>query len=361
MLVILKSTHECNLRCAYCYEREGGYCKENSNITNTFDKLVTRLADENSLDHTRIILHGGEPLMLPVGDLDHILGHKAVTSIQTNLTLVTDAHIDMFKKYGTSVCTSYDGIFEDELKHHRDKQSKVVDNIHRLRAAGVNCSILAVLTKQNSTQERLDELFKQLVNLTDKMQFNLGCGFDQLNPIEAGSAMLYLARKCVPYIAQGTHSIQPFEQYISGASGDAPTVCSLTQCMNKAIIGVMPNGDVTPCLRWETGAVFGNLHKDSISTMLNVAKRNFAKEVYGATSESCKSCKYFDRCGGGCPAEVDPATGVSIACSTTQVMYDYMISGCMESEFPLYNFKLVVDRIKEDTNKKREKLNGCQH
>ena len=58
-------------------------------------------------------LFGGEPLLLPVEDLEHLwawgLAKFGSNSVQTNGTLIDDEHVRLFKTYRVSVGISIDG------------------------------------------------------------------------------------------------------------------------------------------------------------------------------------------------------------------------------------------------------------
>lgn len=125
MDVVLKVTERCNLACPYCYFFFGG--DESHAIhpptipASTVDGLVEyiqRSAGPSSLKSVRIILHGGEPLLLKKQRFDEIcdrlrseLGKLCDLSIamQTNGVLLDEAWIDLFEKHRINVGVSMDG------------------------------------------------------------------------------------------------------------------------------------------------------------------------------------------------------------------------------------------------------------
>ena len=66
--IILRTTNNCNLACKYCYDKENSYHSEASdgiflkNINHIVDYIKKTRIDVN--DVTKIILHGGEPLLI---------------------------------------------------------------------------------------------------------------------------------------------------------------------------------------------------------------------------------------------------------------------------------------------------------
>ena len=105
----------CNLRCSYCYEQP----VRDIDPVKRYNKaaVLAQLEHVNS----RWSLFGGEALLLPLPDLEELLkiGFErwGGTGIQTNATLITPAHLELFQKYNTHVGISLDG--PDELNDSR--------------------------------------------------------------------------------------------------------------------------------------------------------------------------------------------------------------------------------------------------
>ena len=96
-------------------------------------------------------LFGGEPLLLPLADLEELwswgLQQFGGTSLQTNGVLVTDAHIQLFKKYRVHVGISLDGHLlevEDEEARQRLALSEA-ENVSALLAfAGLQTHLSSI-------------------------------------------------------------------------------------------------------------------------------------------------------------------------------------------------------------------------
>ena len=105
----------CNLRCSYCYEQP----VRDIEPVHRYDKEKV-LAQ---LQHVtgQWSLFGGEALLLPLPDLEELLqlafNRWKQSGVQTNGTLITPAHIELFHKYNTHVGISLDG--PDELNDSR--------------------------------------------------------------------------------------------------------------------------------------------------------------------------------------------------------------------------------------------------
>ena len=88
----------CNIRCHYCYQNPE---RDAENVLSEYDlpKIMAALEESGR----EFILFGGEPLMMPLRDLDKLwaygLEKHGKNGIQTNGTLITDQHVELFDKY----------------------------------------------------------------------------------------------------------------------------------------------------------------------------------------------------------------------------------------------------------------------
>src|SRR3989339_566842 len=92
----------CNLQSQYCYQHPQ---RDASNIAGSYDleKMKTKVMAEGR----QFSLFGGEALLIPEEDLEHLwawgLEKYGANGIQTNGTLINDAHVRMFKQYKVCV------------------------------------------------------------------------------------------------------------------------------------------------------------------------------------------------------------------------------------------------------------------
>mgnify|MGYP003347235368 FL=1 len=105
----------CNLRCAYCYEEP----VRTKTPTLRYDRTAV-LAAIDKAEHNWS-LFGGEALLLNLEDLEELLKVSfdkwKRSGVQTNGTLITPKHIELFEKYQTHVGISLDG--PDDLNDSR--------------------------------------------------------------------------------------------------------------------------------------------------------------------------------------------------------------------------------------------------
>ena len=105
--LILHLSDLCNLHCKYCYVQNDHIPQKNLDIL-TIIPAIKKIIDFNADQGTKIILHGGEPLMVSPKKMDEFLAllatyannqeYHLVFSIQTNGTLINDDWILLFQK-----------------------------------------------------------------------------------------------------------------------------------------------------------------------------------------------------------------------------------------------------------------------
>ena len=108
----------CNLRCDYCYEEKA---RETSGRSYRYNREAVLASIDKLKPGEFWSLFGGEALILNMTDLEELLKlgfeKNGCSGLQTNGSLITDAHIELFIKYKTHVGISLDG--PDELNDSR--------------------------------------------------------------------------------------------------------------------------------------------------------------------------------------------------------------------------------------------------
>ena len=162
LVIILRMSNNCNLNCAYCYDKNNhnNKCNENIYINNNIDKIVSNIVKLISHTHEKckIIFHGGEPLMINASVYECLINKilekipKAFFSIQTNATLLTPNHINVFKRYNVSIGISLDGYNEKMNKCRVFKNGKnsfnvVMDKIKYLNKYSIKYGVIMSLSR----------------------------------------------------------------------------------------------------------------------------------------------------------------------------------------------------------------------
>src|SRR5580692_2056319 len=141
---IIKLSKLCNLRCGYCYEwnelgdprRMGADLIER--VVTAAEYLHRLRLQTTPTVRTTLIMHGGEPLVLPLDYLEsflevaraHFVGLNHEIALQSNLFKISDAQIALLKAYNVNVGVSYDVAPGVRLTvNGRESAHRVEDNI----------------------------------------------------------------------------------------------------------------------------------------------------------------------------------------------------------------------------------------
>jgi len=120
--VLLKVASRCNINCSYCYVYNQGdtsWQRMPKHMSlDTVEEVLTRLAElyQDQQHPFDVVLHGGEPLLLPPNILQTLLQGLSdrlpatcTRSIQTNAILVDEELLDLCLRTGTTLSVSLDG------------------------------------------------------------------------------------------------------------------------------------------------------------------------------------------------------------------------------------------------------------
>ena len=149
--IFVEITDKCNLNCKHCY---GGFaCNNNTYLSlDTIDELLRQAIE---LGVYEFDITGGEPLLYK--DLEQVLSKLydagMLVSIFTNLTLMTEEHLEMFKKYGvkkiiTSIDSCYDHI-HDEFRGKKGSFDKTLKNLYLIKESGIEIAVNTMIGNHN--------------------------------------------------------------------------------------------------------------------------------------------------------------------------------------------------------------------
>lgn len=302
----------CNLNCNYCYEAP----QRDIGRKASYDLYKILEAVRNEL--FQFTLFGGEPLLMPIEDVEILFREgferHGGSGIQTNGTLITARHIEIFKKYNVHVGISIDGPTElnrQRVAHNAQRTdeltAKTMRNIEHLCQEYEPPSLIVTLSKTNASSERLPILIDwvedrikegitsfrfhvlevnsnpitQLQVLSDDENFEAIASFERL-------------QENYPY-AQLDMAMEP--KYLL-LGYDSVASCTWQACdpyTTAAVRGITGEGEVTRCGRADKDGIDG-LKADSAGYERYIALYQTPQEDGG-----CKGCEYFIFCKGHCP------------------------------------------------------------
>lgn len=307
----------CNLSCPYCYEhpmREAGNYVGNTKKPYDVDKIIESLEKESS----HFSLFGGEPLLTDIDDLEKIWqwGYEKYkkNGIQTNGTLITDRHIELFAKYNVNVGISVDGPDElndarwaGSLAATRERTRMSMNAIDRLINAGVSPSFIVTLHSLNATPERLPRLkawFKEMdergvrgsrLHTLEIEYSNVGEVFG-LTPERSAEVMLEMAEFESTLKNLKFDMFSDVKKMLLGL--DNNTTCTFHNCdpyTTDAVQGLDGYGVKGNC---------GRANKEGID-FIKAKQYGYERQMslYHTPQEygGCKDCRFFIMCKAQCP------------------------------------------------------------
>jgi uncharacterized protein len=320
-------------------------------IFNTVERLHKENPDEV------IVLHGGEPLLLPFKDLDIILKRvyelQGFTTINTNGSLINDDIIKLFKRYKTNVALSIDGPYPlnslrgypNDVDKCKEYTNKLLNTIEILISEGIQVSPMIVLHRENAVGESLKALGEFLIKLR-KMGIYSGkfnhCKVVHSTPYELTPEELLEAYKYISKLMLVCSGLQysPIVDFLANLWGSKPpNDCYMSMCdifhteRAKRIIG---DGSIANCSCVQD--------VPTLQAKEPSYERYMALQKIPISEGGCKNCKYWNVCFGGCGASEEDWRIRDKYCRAFYSIYEYLeetIRG-FESVFA-ERFDLAID------------------
>ena len=288
MILILEGSLGCNRNCKYCYQKilhgGGTFNYDKEAIAKTVRFLYREYKDD-------IVLHGGEPLLLPLQDIEYFLKLSYELSgksgICTNGLLIDEAKIKLFKKYKTSVAISIDGFHpQNILRCTKQETQKTLENISILADEGIDLCLMIVAHKLNynyildfiAKMSKIVRVFK--VNHEALTSYSIS---------PPTLALLWKKLAKLQFIPSGI-IIDPIYSFLSTLRGDG-SECFNSLCdpfCTERAKRILPDGRVANC---------SVLPIQTLYTFKPSYKRYYILE-----KRDCKGCKFWNLCYGGCAA-----------------------------------------------------------
>jgi uncharacterized protein len=229
---VIKTSKLCNLRCRYCYEWDDLGDKARMSLA-LWEKVLVALKAHMAAAveryrpfagvRARVILHGGEPMALPLGYLADVIAlqneilpaewlAKGTVSraLQTNLYRVTDPMLATLREANFGIGVSYDGVPGVRLSASGEEtEARVLENLERLEAWGFPLGIITVLA--GHTAPHITEIYDSFRDRVRRLRFlPLFNGPDSrpLDLVDAEPALLVEAL-CRLFVHWFEHSCQP--------------------------------------------------------------------------------------------------------------------------------------------------------
>lgn len=300
------------------------------------DKILAQIEEAGKQGHKSFDLHGGEPLMTPKKDAERLFAAIAKYNdplLQTNGFLIDDEWIAMFVKYDVCIGVSIDG--EGDLNTARgffdpegirinpvsdEYTKKVMENLKKMRDAGLEVSIICVLNRFNALPEPRERLKKWLLKLKDEYKItggrlNLAYVDDpqlksmlELTPAEAKEAWIDLANFV---FSHEELNYLPFRELVDNLLGLGLSPCHYRGCDpdktdGEVVIG--PEGDIENCSRLYAEDGQRTVRRDGMEGSGDSKREDDLRKI-PMDEGGCGGCRYWPICYGGCPGQGETPEG----------------------------------------------------
>ncbi len=327
MVIIIKPTYLCNFRCKYCY-----LSNDTKSMQDVFDiefakdiiSQIRCLVEQSQQKRLTIIWHGGEPLLWGVENYRDVFsfmkrelsGVDYKNSIQTNLSLMNDEYIDLFLQYDVNVGFSLDGTkpINDSQRINTKGEGTfdtIMEKLSLCQNAGlvVGCIIVGSKKHIGHIPELYDFLCTHNLNFRFNPLFNSGEAQNSIDEygITSNDYAQMMKDLFDVWYTDRVHKIKEsnLEEITSNLICQHPTHCLFGKNCQENFFAIAPTGDVMPCGRFCDTTLkqyaYGNLHKEALAEILPRIKQSDAyKRSEYIEKSSCRQCKYYDICHGGC-------------------------------------------------------------
>lgn len=337
----------CNLGCDYCYQepmRNAG----NTRVSSTYDlDLMLAEVDKKqsvSNNSNTVALFGGEALLTPIKDIEKIFKHcfekYGKSGIQTNGSLITDKHIELFKKYNVHVGVSIDGA--NDLNGLRKSLSqkvstdemtnKTIENLRKMANEEVSVGVILTVHKLNGIGDNLKRLMNfirwmgdigikngniHLMEIDSIVAYNYSLNSEQNTVAFLELAKFFEENKDLSY-----HPFKEMEGLINPETIDHVASCVWRNCdplNTQAVYGIEANGGISNC---------GMVNKEGIEWH-KANNTGFQRDVVlwqtKDEQNGCNGCQYFMMCNGYCEGSAVDGDwrNKTIHCKTIKSLFNF--------------------------------------
>jgi uncharacterized protein len=343
--LVVKITKFCNLRCSYCYEypylsnREVISIENMSRLLSNFTSSLNlpnigcranfptdRSSIPSDIAELNFIWHGGEPFMVPIGHYDEIGKLQKLildplvyqNFVQTNLTILTDRHIEWIRSgiffSNKSVGFSFD-VYGDQRCdiRGRDASGKVLKNLQLLIDNKITSSGITVLSR--STAPNVRNIFQFYNDLG--LDFRLLPYHLETNPeqtkINGVSVNEIAASMCELFdlwcLSEEPITVAPLNEYVEDAIAfvNNKKTFYYDKKIDESIFIVDTDGSVHGHEVYGTQHAYGNLFEQPFEEILcSESRRRTVARAALRMDNYCVKCKFFGACSGFPVAEANP-------------------------------------------------------
>lgn len=305
---------KCSLACRHCYQNPIRDAGNQTDSDYDMEAMKSALAKEGC----KFSVFGGDALLMPIDDLEELwrwgMERFKRNSIQTSATVVTDRHLELFRKYKVSVGISLDGPGElndirwaGSLERTREATVRAFEVLLQLLDDGHPVSVITTLNRGNAGSNRLPILLDWYRHLDSRGLRNVNLHLMEiedekireewaLSEEENAEALLACGELQKELRALRFEPITDMVNLLLG-NGKAPCTWNACDPYTSGVIAIDGQGDRINCSRTNKSGVI----------MRKADRQLFVRPIalYHAPQDKggCSGCRFFFACRGHCPGE----------------------------------------------------------
>ncbi|MCF6177591.1 MAG: SPASM domain-containing protein [Victivallaceae bacterium] len=336
--VALHLTHNCNLRCSYCY---AGRKMAQSMDRATIDQIVAfslNEAERRQVSQLDVIFFGGEPLLeleLLCYACDKFITQASDInisfSLSTNGLLLTPETLETLSQKRIYISVSIDGIPDVQDKQRplptgAGSSAFLLDVIPHLLKWNPCADVRCVVTPHSAAQ--LDKSVQWLAAqgfayITTALDYSAGWTKSDLFVLK--EALERLADwYCRKMQAGESLYLSCFDERISTRTKE-PLQCSERCAIGIRQYSIAPSGNLYPCVQFVQDDTSDKLTIGDIWQGFDETKRNAIYNCAAKDKKECKGCKVKERCSSWCACANWSSTGKIDAASPVVCEYERII------------------------------------
>ncbi|CNC10982.1 radical SAM/SPASM domain-containing protein [Yersinia pseudotuberculosis] len=328
LVIVLKATRLCNLRCTYCHSWAEG--PNQTILFSTLIHIVRQILAIPNVNRFEFVWHGGEVTLLKPAFFKKLIWLQQqfkrpeqyiTNTMQSNIVNISDEWLIFIKGIGMNVGISLDGIPAVNDKRRvdfrgRGTSDRIAKGIKKLKKYDILYGALIVVDRevyQTDMKEMLDYFILielngiEFLNIVPDNRLTAGENIGN-NFISYAEFIKFLSALFVIWIKGYREKIHIaiFEDFISVLENPEKklSACYWSGNCSQEIITLEPNGDVSPCdkYRGDAGSIYGSLLNTDLAGLLTKSSHNqqaIDEEV--AATRKMQHCEWFSICHGGCP------------------------------------------------------------
>ncbi|UWU14379.1 radical SAM protein [Rhizobium sullae] len=324
MIIVMKATRLCNLRCTYCHAwREGpGHVMSFAVLARTIRDAL----QAPGARHIEFVWHGGEATLLGVKFYRKALwlqqryapkGTSFSNAIQTNAVDISDDMLEFLRDYSISIGVSIDGppAINDTRRvdvNGAGTSRRILATLRRLRQKGVKHGLLAVIDSEIAAMPARE--------LLDYFVLTGARSLDILNALPENDESCNVIGTYIPwpeYVKFMCHlyevwrdeyqdrlEIRTFISLLNKVANREHGLCIFAGDCQGKYLTIESNGNIAACDKYvgDDNYLYGNIFKGSLNRSL-AGSQNLkrAKAELDCYKTGSSQCQWYSVCTGGCP------------------------------------------------------------